>query len=181
MTKLKQELTREKSKFQDKNNKSILIKGSIIALLIAITPIYFQLYKSVPKSKTWNTFLFTYNSLHYEDANVAFWVLTSKIVPLFLLNIWFFTCRHWWYHALLVPIILYVYQIMGVFNDDILYFDEVNFIHLLPVMIVIIPSIYLVRARIFNRLNTVGKTTQELEDELTFKPKTLWGKIKQFF
>ncbi|WP_245741144.1 hypothetical protein [Olleya namhaensis] len=162
-------------------NKKLFFKGSLVAIIIALTPLYFQIYKSVPKSKVWDTFLFTYESIYYRDANVAFWILTGKVVPLFLLTIWFFTCRHWWYHALLVPICLYIYQGMGVFNDDILYFDEVNFLHLVPVMIVIIPSIYLVRARIFNHLNTVDKTTQDLEDELTFKPKTFWGKVKQYF
>jgi len=180
MTNQKQELTKQKSKSLEEN-KNILIKGSIIATIIALTPLYFQLYKSVPKTEKWNTFLFSYESVYYEDANVAFWILTGKLVPLLLLTIWFFTCRHWWYHALLVPIILYLYQIMGVFNDDVRYFDEVNFLHLLPVMAVVIPSIYLVRARIFNRINTVNKSIQDLEDELTIKPAGVWNKIKQYF
>lgn len=180
MIKQKQELTKEKSKFQhtDKNN---FIKGSIIATIIALTPLLFQIYKSVPKTKVWDTFLFTYNSAYYEDANVAFWVLSGKLIPLILLIIWFFTCRHWWYHAIIVPITLYIYQAINAINDDIVFFDEVNFLDLLPVMIIIIPSIYLVRARIFYKLNTVNKTTQELEDELAFKPRTIWEKIKQYF
>lgn len=173
-------LIKEKSKYQP-TDKKIFVRGTIVALLIALTPLYFQLYKSVPNQKIWNTFIFTYKSGHYENANVAFWILTGKAVPLFLLSMWFFTCRHWWYHAILVPILLYLYQIIGVFNDDVIFFDELNFINLLPVMIIIIPSIYLVRARIFNRINTVTKSTQDLEDELTFKPKTFLEKIKQYF
>jgi len=61
------------------------------------------------------------------------------------------------------------------------FLDQDELIYLLPIMALVIPSIYLVRARIFNRINTVDKSTQELEDELTFRPKTLWGKIKQYF
>ena len=52
---------------------------------------------------------------------------------------------------------------------------------MVPFMAIILPSIYLIRARIFNKINSVDKSIQELEDELTFKPKTIWGKIKQYF
>ncbi|WP_299248148.1 hypothetical protein [uncultured Lacinutrix sp.] len=180
MTKQKQELTKEKSKYQLTDKKHI-IKGSVIATIIASTPLMFQFYKSVPDTKVWDTFLFTYTSIHYDDANVAIWVLSGKLIPLLLLIIWFSTCRHWWHHAIIVPIILYIYQTINSINDDLIFFDDLNSLHLLPVMAIIIPSIYLGRARIFNKLNTVDKTTQDFEDELTFKPKTLWGKIKQFF
>jgi len=181
MTKQKQELTKEKSKFLLEDKKHFF-KGSIIATIIALTPLYSQLYKSVPKeTKIWETFLFTYDSAYYEDANVAFWVISGKIIPLLLFVIWFFTCRHWWHHAIIVPIVLYIYQAANAINDDIVFFDEFSFLHLLPLMAIVIPSIYLVRARIFNRLNTINKSIQDLEDELAFRPKTIWGKIKQFF
>jgi len=105
----------------------------------------------------------------------------SKLIPLLLMFIWIFTCRHWWYHAILIPIGMFIYQIIVILDDDLSFADQNEMLVLLPVMIVIIPSIYLVRARIFNRINSVNKSTQELEDELTFRPKSLWGKIKQYF
>jgi len=101
-----------------------IVVGSIIATLIAITPYLFYLHESVPDKKVWNTFLFSYNSGFFESANVAMWVLTGKIIPLFLLFIWFFTCRHWWYHALIVPIIMYAFQTLDTFNKDVEYFDS---------------------------------------------------------
>ncbi|WGD34592.1 hypothetical protein [Olleya sp. YS] len=180
--------TKERSKHQeqtknsdvDSKNKEIVL-GSVVATLIALTPFLFNLYKSVPDRKIWNTFLFTYDSKYYESALIMVWTLSGQVIPLFLLLIWFFTSRHWWYHSLLIPIAMYVYQIIETLNSD-LYFTDRNLItYLLPIMIIVVPSIYLVRARIFNRLNTIDKSTQELEDELTFKPKTLWGKIKQYF
>jgi hypothetical protein len=48
-------------------------------------------------------------------------------------------------------------------------------------MAIIIPSIYLIRAKLFNSINTINKTTQQLEDELAYKPKDIWEKIKQYF
>ncbi|WP_298535187.1 hypothetical protein [uncultured Algibacter sp.] len=167
----------------DKGNKSNkgLILGSIIATLISLTPYLFTLYESVPKQRVWNTFLFTYDSSVWLDANFAMWVFTGKIIPLFLLYIWFFTCRHWWYHSLLVPISMYMFHIFDVFNAENKYLDEFQLIYMIPIMAIIIPSIYLIRARIFNRLNSANKSMQELEDELKITPKNFWDKVKQYF
>ena len=173
--------TKQRSKFQVTNNNRSLILGSVIATLIAITPFLFTLYESVPDTKVWNTFLFTYDSNYYESANVAAWTLSSKLIPLYLLFIWFFTCRHWWYHALLVPIALYLYQTIGILNDDLRFADTALFLYLLPVMAFVIPSIYLIRARMFNKINDADKTMQELEDEFKIKPKGFFGKLKDYF
>ncbi|MCF7568668.1 hypothetical protein L3X37_09850 [Sabulilitoribacter arenilitoris] len=175
-------MTSEKSKSQIKtsDNKNIVI-GSILATLIAITPYLFYLYESVPDEKVWNTFLFDYNSGFYESANVGMWVLTGKLIPLYLLFLWFFTCRHWWYHTLLVPIAMYSYQTFDLLNKEVIFFDSGQLIYLIPIMAIIIPSIYLIRARIFNRINEVNKSLEELEEEFKVSPKNFWGKIKEYF
>jgi len=173
--------TKRKLKFQVTNSNRSLILGSVVATLIAITPFLFTLYESVPDIKVWDTFLFTYNSNYYESANVAAWTLFGKIIPLYLLFIWFFTCRHWWFHALLVPIALYVYQIIGVLNDDLRFNDTNLFLYLLPAMAIVIPSIYLIRARMFNKINDANKTMEELEEEFKIKPKGIFGWIKDYF
>ncbi|TXE11641.1 hypothetical protein FUA26_06115 [Seonamhaeicola algicola] len=180
MEQKQQKLTKEKSKFQHTDKKGLII-GSIVATIIASTPYLFYLYESVPNEKVWNTFLFTYNSGYYEDANVAMWIITSKSIPLILLVLWFFTCRHWWYHVLLVPIAMYAYQLFNTLNEDQVYFDSNQLVYLIPVMAVFIPSIYLIRARIFNKINDAEKSLEELEDELKLSPKNFWQKIRQYF
>ncbi|MDO5980508.1 hypothetical protein [Flavivirga spongiicola] len=175
-------MKRVKSDSQNNNiNKKDLILGSVIATLVAITPYLFDLYQSVPDIKIWNTFLFNYESTHYESVRTVAWTLTNKLVPLLLIFLWFFTCRHWWYHALLVPIAMYFYQIIMTFNDDIEYLDSNHIMYLIPVMAIVIPTIYLIRARIFNSLSEVNKSMQELEDEFKMSPKNFWGKVKNYF
>jgi hypothetical protein len=151
-----------------------------------LTPYFSYLYESVPDTQVWDTFLFSYDSGSYEDggwesANYAMWILTSKLLPLLLLFIWFFTCRHWWYHVLLVPIAMYLYQVFAIFNTNIDYIDQFQLMHLVPVMAVVIPSIYLIRARMFDKLNTADKSLEELEEEFKIKPTTFWEKVKQYF
>ncbi|UKM63973.1 hypothetical protein GSB9_00520 [Flavobacteriaceae bacterium GSB9] len=167
-------------KYPQQDNKSLLV-GSIVATLIAITPYLFYLYESVPDKQVWDTFLFTYNSGFFENANTAMWILTGKMVPLYLLFIWFFTCRHWWYHVLIVPIAMYSYQVIVSLNDDLNYFDSNQLIILIPIMAIIIPTIYLIRAQMFNKVNSANKSMEELEDEFKMSPKNFWGKIKDYF
>lgn len=175
-----QKLKKLKLSFQKTDKRSILY-GSIFATLIAITPYLFYLYESVPATQDWDTFLFTYYSTGYKDANTVMWLVTGKAIPLFLLLIWFFTCRHWWYHVLLVPIAMYLYQMISIFNEDLSYVDQFQLMHLLPIMAVVIPSIYLIRAKMFDKLNTANKSLEELEQEFMMKPKNMWEKIKQYF
>jgi hypothetical protein len=170
---------KEESKYL-REDKAILIKGSVIATIIALIPFIFSIHESVPNKKTWSTFLFTYESAYFEDAQVAMWTLTGKLIPLVLLFIWFFTCRHWWYHVLLIPIFMYIRQIISMFsNEDVL--DNQEMVYMLPAMAIIIPTIYLIRARMFNKMINASKTLEQLEDEFKMSPKNIWQKIKQYF
>ncbi|WP_296317481.1 hypothetical protein [Winogradskyella sp. UBA3174] len=184
MEKLQHKLTKEnlKSQHTDKKfyNRKILT-GSIIASFIASTPFLFYLYEYVPTTESWETIFGTYKSIQYGDANVAMWVLSMKVIPLILSLIWFFTCRHWWYHVLIIPITMFSFQCIGALNDDIIFMDEFHIIYLLPIMAFIFPSIYLIRAKMFSKINDADKTMEELEEEFMIKPKTLWGKISQYF
>ncbi len=66
---------------------------------------------------------------------------------------------------MLVPIAMYVYHIITIINDDLEFSEETQILYLLPVMAVVIPSIYLIRARMFNKLTDADKTLEELEEE----------------
>ncbi|WP_417856980.1 hypothetical protein [Xanthomarina gelatinilytica] len=70
---------------------------------------------------------------------------------------------------------------ISIFNEDLSYVDQFQLMHLLPIMAVVIPSIYLIRAKMFDKLNTANKSLEELEQEFMIKPTTFWGKIKQYF
>jgi magnesium-transporting ATPase (P-type) len=183
MDRVQHKLTKERSKnyLTDKENYNRkILSGSIIATLIAGTPFLFYLYEYVPDTKTWETFLFTYESNWFEDASTGIWVLMMKTVPLLLSVIWFFTCKHWWYHVLIVPISMFTFQVVSALSTEI-YMDQLHILYLLPILAIVFPSIYLIRAKMFNQINNADKTMEELEEEFMIKPKTFWGKVKQYF
>jgi len=185
MNKQKPILTKEQSKSQLEDKKRIkkqFFLGSILATIIAGSPFLFYLYNYVPSNPVWETYFFTYNSGFYENAQTAMWMLTGKLITLLFLIIWFFSCRHWWYHALLVPIAMYIYQIViAIHQDTTLSLDDFDLLYLLPIMAMVIPSIYLIRAKVFDKVNDAGKSMQDLEDEFRIRPKNFVEKVKDYF
>jgi hypothetical protein len=181
MSNSQQKLKKQRSKFLDNVSKKELVIGSIIATYIAATPYLFTLWEGVPNTKVWDTFLFSYNSGYYESVQILVWTLLGKVIPLSLIIIWMFTCRHWWYHALLVPIAMYMFQIITILNDDLEFAEENQIIYLLPVMAIVIPSIYLIRAKMFSKINDANKTMEELEEEFKIKPKGIMEKLGDYF
>ncbi|MFV9551039.1 hypothetical protein [Algibacter sp. PT7-4] len=75
---------------------------------------------------------------------------------------------------------MYIFQIFDLFFQD-QELDKFQLIYMIPVMAIVIPSIYLIRARIFNKINDAEKSLEELEEEFKMSPKGIWGKIKEYF
>src|SRR5690606_33245318 len=146
-----------KSKLLTKERSGFLLLGSIIAISIAFSPYLFYLYEIFPGGPVWENSFFTYESKYYLNVPTAMWNYLGKITPLFLLLIWFFTCKHWWYHVILVPIIMYGYQLVVVFYQDVylesaFFMDTNGLIYLAPFFIIILSFVYLVRIKIFDRI-----------------------------
>ncbi|MBK5191735.1 MAG: hypothetical protein JJE07_00745 [Flavobacteriaceae bacterium] len=134
-----------------------LLLGSVIAFLIAFSPYLFYLYEIFPDGPVWENSFFIYESKYYENVLTAAWTYLGKITPLMLLFIWFFTCKHWWYHVILIPIAMYTFQLVVAFYEDV-YMDAARFmdidglIYLAPFFFIILVIVYLVRIQIFDRI-----------------------------
>jgi len=140
-----------------KQKSGFLLLGSVIAFSIAFSPYLFYLYEIFPDGPVWENSFFIYESKYFESVNVAMWTYFGKITPLFLLMIWFFTCKHWWYHAILIPIAMYAFQIVVTFYDDVYmestkFMDTDGLIYLAPFFLIILVIVYLVRIQIFDRI-----------------------------
>lgn len=165
---------------QSKNKRLIdqpskyLLTGSILAIIIAFSPYLFYLYEVFPDGPVWETSFFTYKSLYYESMVAAAWTYLGKVVPLMLLLIWFFTCKHWWYHAILVPIAMYTFQLITVFYEDVYLqvnpMDTNQLIYLAPFFIIILSLVYLIRIKIFDRVYGIDLSEIDETDVSVFSP-----------
>lgn len=159
-----------------KTGESTLFLGGLIVLIIAVTPFIFYSYESFPSSQTWETSFFNIET-SFPDWYSFAWYFVSKAVPLLLLLIWFFTCRHWWHWIILVPLAMYAFQLWGVLNENS-GMDELEIYYIIPLIMILVPFVYLIRAKLFNQIS--GNDLKSFEEDLLIK-KTFWQQIKDLF
>lgn len=160
-------MTKTKETQFKNRTKSYLLTGSLIIAFMLFVPYAFYLYNSFPDVKTYDFGFFIYESNYYESVRYFMYYLLSKLIPLSLLLIWFTTCKHWWYYSIAIPISVYVFQLIGVLNDDAGLIDEMEFIYSLPFTIIILGILFFIRTRISTYLKAVDlkKQVDEKMDE----------------
>jgi hypothetical protein len=157
--------------------KKSLFIGGVIVLLIVVSPFIFYSYKSFPSSQVWETSLFSLKTQFPDWISYA-WYLVGKVVPLYLLLLWFFTCKHWWHWIIIVPISMYSFQLWGLIRESANQYDVLEIYYLIPLMMVLVPAVYLIRAKIFAKVR--GTDLSTFEQELGEK-RTVWQQIKDLF
>lgn len=156
--------TNTKSHLGDRKRR--LIIGGVIAFLLAITPFLFYLYKYAPdNSKIWETTFFTIESKSFSNAQNFIHALFTKITLVIITSLWFITAKHWWKWAILIPLTMFLFQLLGVIDYHEDYFDNFDFWYSL---IIIIPVIVFL-IWISNELNKIIgdlDLKDEIEEEL---------------
>ncbi|MGK7897940.1 MAG: hypothetical protein AB4372_31060 [Xenococcus sp. (in: cyanobacteria)] len=136
-----------------KKAKRRIFVDSLLIFFILGSPFIFKMheYVSTDPEATFEFLGMTIDRNGFPNLNVFVWFMLGKIVPLYLLLIWFFTCKHWWYHIILIPILMYAFQIFEsvISTDD--YIDTENILWLLPFCMVVIPFVYLIRVKLYDK------------------------------
>jgi len=131
------------------NKKTSLWVGSIILLTIILTPYLLYIHQNIPDSiENYKTIFGVIKGGYYERVQTYIYMFFSKFVPLLLLIIWFLTNKHWWVHAIIIPISVYLFQLISVINDSIDFVDEVDFIYTVPIAASIIVILYFLRSKL---------------------------------
>jgi len=146
--------------------KRLIIEG-FVALLIAITPILFYFYKYIPsETQSWFFLGIEFTSNGFPSIGDAFYYYFKKIVPLLLLIIWFVTSKHWWYHAILIPIAMYSFQLYNVLTYDSSKVDENEILYVIAVTMVIVPIVYFIRVKLVDK-HVHGIDLKAMDEELS--------------
>ena len=142
----------KKQNNEGNNARRRLIIESLIAFLIILSPFIFKLHEYVSEdpNATLNLFGFEIDSNGFNNVSVYVWFLLGKIVPLYLFLIWFLTCKHWWYHIILIPLLMYAFQIFEVVYSEE-FVDTENILWLLPFCMVVIPFVYFIRVKLYDK------------------------------
>ncbi len=168
--------TIDKNIIKYKKGKKQVIGGTIVFLIILFSPFLFYVYKSFPDAQVWKTSYFIWHTQYNSWIDYA-WLLFGKIIPILLLLTWFFTCKHWWYWAILAPLGMYVFQLWSIVEQSYS-IDEVELLYLYPFMFILMPALFLIRAHLLFSLR--ADDLEALEKDLR-KKRTLWGQIMDLF
>ncbi|MEZ4811011.1 MAG: hypothetical protein R2819_11690 [Allomuricauda sp.] len=145
--------------------KKLVIEG-LVSLTIAITPLMFYFYKYLPiDSQSWSFLGIEFSSNGFNDVSDAFYYYFNKIVPLLLLVIWFITSKNWWYHAILIPIAMYSFQLYSVLTYDSGKIDENEIMYVIAVTMVVVPIVYFIRIKLIDK-HVHGIDLRAMDEEL---------------
>ncbi|MFS4455525.1 hypothetical protein [Maribacter sp. 2304DJ31-5] len=148
--------------------KKRIVIDSFMVFFIVISPFIFKAHEYFPRNteEDFEFLGFIMDSNGFVDVSTYIWFLLGKIIPLYLLFIWFFTCKHWWYHAILIPITMYAFQLFEVVYSDDKYVDTENILWLLPVCMVVIPLVYFIRVKLYDK-HVHGIDIEAMDAELS--------------
>ncbi len=159
------------------NNQGVARRRFLIEtlglILIALSPFFYKLHNYLPEDPdaTLNILGFVIDKHGFADISTYVWFLLSKLIPLYLFIIWFFTCKHWWYHIILIPLCMYAFQVFEVIYSEDNFIDTENILWLLPICMVVIPFVYFVRIKLYDKY-VHGIDLEAMEAELqAFKEK----------
>ena len=72
---------------------------------------------------------------------------------------------------------MYMFQLWGVINQS-RSLDEVELVYLIPLMMIIIPAIYLIRAKLFHNMRETN--LHDFEEEL-MQERSIWQQFRDLF
>ncbi len=153
-------------KTRKKAKKKILLESTVV-FFIAISPFLYKLHNYLPQDPE-ATISFLWMEIDrngFYDVATYIWFVSSKVIPLYLFVLWFLTSKNWWYHIILIPIAMYAFQLFEVIYSDDQYVDTDNLLWLLPVCMVVVPFVYFIRIKLYDRY-VHGIDLEAMEAEL---------------
>lgn len=146
--------------------RNSFIIETVAIFFIIISPFLFMLhgYLSRDSEATLEIFGFVIDRNGFPNIRTYIWFLLGKIIPFYLLAIWFFTSKQWWYHIILIPMLMYAFQTFEVLFTEDNTVDTDNIWWLLPVCMVVIPFVYFIRIKLYDKyVNGIDLEAMEVE------------------
>ena len=134
-------------------------------------PFCYHIYLQAPaeEGQVWHTWFGDISSGGYITVQGFLYNFISKMYIFILLSIWYLTAQSWWKWSLLVPLIMVLFQISSVLNDNLQYVDQFEFVHSLPISIPILVIQTIIAYKLYNR-NKLKALADYIEEELKSLP-----------
>lgn len=133
-------------KSQSQSKKKSLYIGSAVAILICLSPFLLYIHTLIPEDLiTMDVFFGVINDGQFGSVQVFIFMIFNKFVPLFILTLLYITNKNWWGQVILIPIATYLFQLMSILLNSSSSVDEIEFIYVIPIMVIILVPLYYIR------------------------------------
>ena len=153
-------------KFRQTDRKKNLLTGVLLSLLLIATPFLFYVYKYAPDAKEWDTIIGTIRASGFSNVQSYMHAVFTKFTFIMLTTIWFLTSNNWWKYAILVPLVMFLFQFIGVLNFELQYIDEFDFWYSLPIILPILFFLIYISFRINKNESDSSDLMTEVDDEI---------------
>ncbi len=94
--------------------------GILIAIVIILTPFLLSIHKLFDDTEGISIIYFLGVSYdhHYADNMTFVWSFLARLIPVFLLIIWYLHSPFWWRHFILIPLITFLTSFLQVFYSE---------------------------------------------------------------
>jgi hypothetical protein len=158
--------TKTNTKFRQTDRKKSLLTGVFLSLLLIATPFLFYIYKYAPDAKEWDTIFGTIRSNGFLNVQSYMHAVFTKFTFVMLTTIWFLTSNNWWKYAILVPLVMFLFQFLGVLNFELEYIDEFDFWYSLPIILPILFFLIYISFLISKKQSNSPDLMTEVDDEI---------------
>jgi hypothetical protein len=158
--------TKTNTKFHQTDRKKSLLTGVFLSLLIIATPFLFYIYKYAPDAKEWDTIFGTIRASGFSNVQTYMHAVFTKFTFILLTTIWFLTSKNWWKYAILVPLVMFLFQFIGVLNYELQYIDEFDFWYSLPIIVPILLFLIYISYRISKNESDSSDLMTEVDDAI---------------
>ncbi|SFT03865.1 hypothetical protein SAMN04487906_2656 [Zhouia amylolytica] len=173
-------------KYSSKQNSRIFLFEVFLGVFIVVSPFLIRLNELFPKNSFMKLFGFRVEVMVSQGMDVVSYLVLSKLIPIILLSIWYFTCRSWWRWSLIFLINVNMIQCLHIlFREfDVTIFHANKEMGILYSMIIPVTVISLCCMLIFKkvRLKAYFKLSSDVYafqiDDLINKSKFLKGDLQ---
>jgi hypothetical protein len=158
--------TKTNTKFRQTDRRKSLFIGVFLSLLLIATPFLFYVYTYAPDAKEWDTIFGTVRARGFSNVQAYMHAVFTKLTFIMLTTIWFLTSNNWWKYAILVPLVMFMFQFIGVLNFELKYIDEFDFWYSLPIIVPILLFLIYISYRISKNPRDASGLMTEVDEEI---------------
>lgn len=138
---------------------------NIVFFFIFLIPFILYTYRLFPEDEQIKIFGMTITSVYFQNVQIMIWAYTQKIIMIMLALGWYYSSKHWWKKAIIVPLTFFVFQFIMLLNEDLFFFDEYEvFYGVIVTLPIVLGFIFIVNK--INRQLSMLQVEDEIEGEI---------------